>query len=98
MLGVAGIAPIPTRLETDLIFLRRTFKALSGLCFVLVTTSAVLAQIAPEPFQPVVGQEGKDVVWVPTPLVLAGRVNANAMSGEMKGSPSSAWTAIRFQR
>jgi SAM-dependent methyltransferase len=51
-------------------FLRRAFKAFSGLCFVLATTGVVLAETPAEPFQPVVGQEGKDVVWVPTPPVL----------------------------
>jgi SAM-dependent methyltransferase len=51
-------------------FLRRAFKALSGLCFISATTGVVLAETPPAPFQPVVGQEGKDVVWVPTPPAL----------------------------
>jgi len=43
---------------------------LLALCFVSVAGSAVPAQAAGTPFEPVVGQEGKDVVWVPTPPVL----------------------------
>jgi SAM-dependent methyltransferase len=32
--------------------------------------AAAFAQSADKPFEPVVGQEGKDVIWVPTPLAL----------------------------
>jgi SAM-dependent methyltransferase len=35
-----------------------------------MAATAALAQEAKEPFQPVEGQAGKDVVWVPTPPVL----------------------------
>ena len=49
---------------------RRVFQGLLALCFVPVAVSAVLAQDAGKPYQPTVGQEGKDVVWVPTPFVL----------------------------
>jgi SAM-dependent methyltransferase len=34
------------------------------------TATAALAQSSDKPFEPVVGQEGKDVIWVPTPLAL----------------------------
>jgi SAM-dependent methyltransferase len=34
------------------------------------TAPATLAQSADKPFEPVVGQEGKDVIWVPTPIAL----------------------------
>jgi SAM-dependent methyltransferase len=37
------------------------------LCFIVAATGTVLADTPQQPFQPVVGQEGKDVVWVPTP-------------------------------
>src|SRR5688572_12808166 len=40
-----------------------------SLCLSLVATFA-FAQAAPKPFEPQVGQAGKDVVWVPTPQVL----------------------------
>jgi SAM-dependent methyltransferase len=49
---------------------RRWFRKLLVLCFIPFAAGAVLAQDAGKPFQPTVGQEGKDVVWVPTPLVL----------------------------
>jgi SAM-dependent methyltransferase len=39
-------------------------------CFISIAATAALAQEAKEPFQPVEGQAGKDVVWVPTPYVL----------------------------
>ena len=51
-------------------------KALSRLqsifvvCLVLSAASAATAQTSGESFKPIVGQEGKDVVWVPTPPVL----------------------------
>jgi SAM-dependent methyltransferase len=39
-------------------------------CFVSFAASAALAQDIKEPYEPVEGQAGKDVVWVPTPPVL----------------------------
>jgi len=39
-------------------------------CFVAVSASAAPAQDIKEPYEPVEGQAGKDVVWVPTPPVL----------------------------
>ncbi|MGZ5259472.1 MAG: class I SAM-dependent methyltransferase [Burkholderiales bacterium] len=50
--------------------LRCAFKTLSCLCFIAAMTGAVRAETSQAPFQPVVGQEGKDVVWVPTPPAL----------------------------
>jgi SAM-dependent methyltransferase len=48
-----------------------TYRAiLSVACFVALTGAPALAQAAEQPFQPAVGQAGKDVVWVPTPHVL----------------------------
>ncbi|HET8563525.1 MAG TPA: class I SAM-dependent methyltransferase, partial [Candidatus Binatia bacterium] len=49
-------------------FIRQLFLAL---CLSVVAAS-VLAQAQPakEPYEPRVGQEGKDVVWVPTPQEL----------------------------
>lgn len=49
---------------------RRVCQGLLAGYFVTFAFSTVLAQDAPGPFVPTVGQEGKDVVWVPTPLVL----------------------------
>src|SRR5262245_29168507 len=36
----------------------------------MVTLSMALAQTSNKPFEPQVGQPGKDVIWVPTPLAL----------------------------
>ena len=49
---------------------RRAFQLLLALCLAPVLGMAVLAQDAQKPYEPTVGQEGKDVVWVPTPPVL----------------------------
>ncbi len=49
---------------------RRVFQWVLALCFVPATGGAVLAQDAQKPYEPTVGQEGKDVVWVPTPFIL----------------------------
>ena len=48
---------------------RGAYSALFALCF-LVFTGRALAQEADKPFEPQVGQAGKDVIWVPTPEVL----------------------------
>jgi len=37
-------------------------------------TSISFAQAQPKPYEPTVGQEGKDVVWVPTPQVLVDKM------------------------
>jgi hypothetical protein len=42
---------------------------LSAACFVALASGAALGQ-AEKPYEPVVGQAGKDVVWVPTPPAL----------------------------
>ena len=49
---------------------RRAFHTFLALCVVLAAGSAALAQTAEKPYEPTVGQEGKDVVWVPTPPAL----------------------------
>jgi len=46
------------------------FRLLLASCLVALAGSTAQAQPAKEPFQPVPGQPGKDVVWVPTPYVL----------------------------
>jgi precorrin-6B methylase 2 len=53
-------------------FVRRSLVALC----LLVITASVFAQAQPpkEYFQPQVGQGGKDVVWVPTPEALVGKM------------------------
>jgi len=47
----------------------RAIRFLLALCFASVAASAQ-AQTADKPYEPTVGQEGKDVVWVPTPFAL----------------------------
>jgi hypothetical protein len=53
---------------------RRSFQKLlatSFISFVLAASATASAQDATEkPFEPTVGQEGKDVIWVPTPFAL----------------------------
>jgi len=48
---------------------RRTSLAVLASAF-LSLPAALCAQTADKPFEPTVGQEGKDVIWVPTPLIL----------------------------
>jgi SAM-dependent methyltransferase len=52
------------------IFSRRAFRLFFALFIVSVVCNGALAQAPDKPYEPVVGQEGKDVVWVPTPYVL----------------------------
>jgi len=49
---------------------RRVFQSLVALCFVSSAAASFAADATDRPFEPVVGQEGKDVVWVPTPYTL----------------------------
>ncbi|MEN3354085.1 MAG: hypothetical protein V7640_2243 [Betaproteobacteria bacterium] len=58
---------MPSIQEPNLKLLRSTFQCIATLCFIVAATGTVLADTPQQPFQPVVGQEGKDVVWVPTP-------------------------------
>ena len=50
-------------------FRRSLFFVLMGLCAVYAG-GAQAAEANDKPFEPVVGQSGRDVVWVPTPAVL----------------------------
>jgi hypothetical protein len=50
----------------------RFVRQLLSLLFILTFTANVLAQT--QPYQPQVGQEGKDVVWVPTPQALVDKM------------------------
>jgi hypothetical protein len=43
------------------------------LCALLVGGHA-LAQVQPKPYEPEIGQGGKDVVWVPTPPALVEKI------------------------
>jgi len=49
---------------------RRVIQLMLASCFVSIAASAVLAQEIRNPYEPISGQAGKDVVWVPTPPVL----------------------------
>jgi SAM-dependent methyltransferase len=46
----------------------------SALALFLVVAGAVMAQEAAKPFEPKLGQSGKDVIWVPTPDALVERM------------------------
>ena len=53
--------------------LRRFFQTFVALSFVSLTAATAVAQetaAADTPYEPTVGQAGKDVVWVPTPYAL----------------------------
>ena len=52
-------------------------RSLAAACLAASLVSSAFAQTAPEPakeFKPEVGQEGKDVIWVPTPQALVDRM------------------------
>ena len=50
-------------------FSRRFIRLLLASCFLPLAAAAALAQEAKQPYEPVEGQAGKDVVWVPTPHI-----------------------------
>jgi len=49
---------------------RRVIQLILASCFISIAASAVPAQEIRNPYEPIPGQSGKDVVWVPTPPVL----------------------------
>ena len=49
---------------------RHVSRMLLASCFISLAAAAAPSQEVREPFQPIEGQAGKDVVWVPTPPVL----------------------------
>ena len=54
----------------DVTLSRRAFHVLLAWCIVSAAAHAALAQTAEEPYKPIIGQAGRDAVWVPTPPVL----------------------------
>ena len=54
------------------LFIRRSFLTL--LPTLVAASVFAQAQPAPKPFEPQVGQEGKDVIWVPTPQALVDKM------------------------
>ena len=54
--------------------IRITARLTAAVCFVLALTNAAAAQETDKQFEPVSGQAGKDVVWVPTPDVTVERM------------------------
>jgi precorrin-6B methylase 2 len=53
---------------------RFSLSLLPALCAGLLVASLAQAQPATSTYEPTVGQEGKDVVWVPTPQVLVDKM------------------------
>ena len=53
---------------------RYAFRLALSSAFVSLLASAALAQQTTKPFEPTVGQAGKDVVWVPTPQALVDKM------------------------
>jgi SAM-dependent methyltransferase len=45
-------------------------QQLTAAVFALLLGGAAFAQVQPKPYEPEIGQGGKDVVWVPTPPAL----------------------------
>ena len=66
--------------------------------------NAAFAQPAQKPFEPSVGQDGKDVIWVPTPQALVdkmldmAKVNAKDSEDRMEDPGLSQVTVIRETR
>lgn len=54
----------------SLVTLKRALPIVTAFGLGLTLTASALAQAVDKPFEPQIGQAGKDVVWVPTPDVL----------------------------
>jgi len=63
------LAMLSLRTKT-LKILPRNVRPLFLLCFAAVVGSGAAQETPLKPFEPVVGQAGKDVIWVPTPTAL----------------------------
>ena len=48
----------------------RAVQLLLAACFIALAGGPAAVRAADKPFEPIVGQAGKDVVWVPTPPIL----------------------------
>src|SRR5688572_32889369 len=55
-------------------FVRRTVRFMIPALVVTLGAANAWAQAAQKPFEPQVGQAGKDVVWVPTPQALVDKM------------------------
>ena len=55
-------------------FSRQVSKLALAAGFSAAVACAAHAQPAPKPFEPTVGQDGKDVIWVPTPQALVNKM------------------------
>src|SRR5687768_10620829 len=53
---------------------QRAFPFWLTLCCIWIAGNAALAQTPPEPYRPSEGQPGKDVVWIPTPEAMVGKM------------------------
>ena len=54
--------------------LQRVFPLWLTLCCFWIAGNAALAQTTPEPYRPTEGQPGKDVVWIPSPEAMVGKM------------------------
>lgn len=54
----------------SLVTTKRAFRPVAAFGLFLTLTAPAFAQAVDKPFEPQIGQAGKDVVWVPTPDVL----------------------------
>ena len=59
-------------------FLSRAFRLRVLLYCVVIVCTPALAQTPQKPYQPHHGQQGKDVVWIPTPDAMVGKMLAMA--------------------
>ena len=68
-------AVLPGTLESLPMMLKNACRVLIALvCLSLATAAAAQTQAPAKPFEPTVGQAGKDVVWVPTPQALVDKM------------------------
>jgi hypothetical protein len=59
----------------------RTTPFVIGCLFVVLSSSASAQTTSPKPFEPVSGQAGKDVVWVPSPPEMVNKMMQMAKVG-----------------
>ena len=55
-------------------FLQRVFQMCLAVCCISIAGNAALAQTPQEPYRPTEGQPGKDVVWIPSPEAMVGKM------------------------
>ena len=78
LIGATG--PVAQSLENSMKS-QMLYRSLAALCLATTVAAGVALAEGKKPFEPQVGQPGKDVIWVPTPEALVKKMHDLAKTG-----------------